>query len=69
MKKNQIQNVIIHASDNMDLRVLASKINEFHVDIIERRLNNSNLTLDDKIAVIDHISKNLKSRERDGLIK
>ena len=69
MRKNQVQNIIVHIPDNIDLRALSNKVNEFHVDLIERRLNSCNLTTSDKITVIDHILENLKSRERDGIIK
>lgn len=69
MRKNQVQRIIVHIPDHADLRALANKVNEFHVDVIERRLNGSALTADDKIAVIDNILENLKSRERDGIIK
>lgn len=69
MKKNCIQNIIIHVSDNMDSHSLSDKINEFHVEVIERRLCNSNLSVKEKIAVIDRIMENLKSREHEGIIK
>lgn len=69
MKKNCIQNIIIHVSDNMDSHSLSDKINEFHVEVIERRLSNSNLSVKEKIAVIDRILENLKSREHEGIIK
>ncbi len=69
MKKNCIQNIVIHVSDNMDSRSLSNKINEFHVEVIERRLNDSNLSAKEKIAVIDRILENLKSREHEGIIK
>ena len=69
MKKNCIQNIVIHTSDNMDSHSLSNKINEFHVEVIERRLNNSNLSAKEKIAVIDRILENLKSRENEGIIK
>ena len=64
MKRNCVQNVIVHIPDNMDLHALSDKINEFHLEVVERRLNSSN-----KIAVIDKILDNLKSREFDGIIK
>jgi len=53
----------------MDFHALSDKINEFHVAVIERKLNNSNLTTDEKIAVIDIILESLKSRAQDGIIK
>ena len=55
MKRNCVQNVMVHIPDNMDLHALSDKINEFHLQVVERRLNSSNLTTDDKIAVIDKI--------------
>ena len=63
MKRNCVQNVIVHIPDNMDLHALSDKINEFHLAVVERRLNSSNLT------TIDKILDNLKSREFDGIIK
>lgn len=53
----------------MDFHALSDKINEFHLEVVERRLNSSNLTTDEKIAVIDKVLDNLKSREFDGIIK
>lgn len=69
MKKNKIQNVIIHIADNADIHALSDKVNAFHVDVIERRLNQSDLTTEQKIAVIDKIIENLKLREVNGFIK
>lgn len=69
MKKNYVQNVIIHVSDNMDFHALSDKINEFHFEVIERRLNCSNLTTEEKITIIDKILESLKSCELDGIIK
>ena len=69
MKKNCVQNVIIHVSDNVDFHALSDKITEFHFEVIERRLNSSNLTTEEKITVIDKILESLKSRELNGIIK
>lgn len=69
MKKNCIQNVKIHVPDGMDLHALSDKINEFHIEIIERKLHSFNLTNQEKVAVIDKILENLKLREQDGTIK
>ena len=41
----------------------------FHLEVVERRLNSSNLTTEEKITVIDKILDNLKSHELDGIIK
>ncbi len=69
MKKNHVQSIIIHTPDNMDFHALSDKVNEFHAEVIERRLNRSNQTIEQKLAVIDKIIKNLKSRESGGVIK
>ncbi|WFR55409.1 hypothetical protein QA584_17565 [Anaerocolumna sp. AGMB13025] len=69
MKKNCVQNVIIHFSDNMDFQVLSDKINEFHCEVIKRRLTSSDLTTEEKITVIDKILEKLKLCELDGSIK
>ena len=69
MRKNLVQNVIIHISDNVDIHALADKISEFHADMIERKLNQSDLTTEQKIAALDKIIDDLKSREVNGIIK
>jgi len=69
MKKNYIQNVIIHVPDSMDFHAFSDKINEFHIEVIERKLQSSNLTTREKAAVIDKILENLKLREQDGMIQ
>lgn len=53
----------------MDLHALSDKINDFHIEIIERKLHSSNLTNQEKVAVIDKILEDLKLREQDGTIK
>lgn len=69
MKKNYVQNVMIHVPDDMNFHALSDKINEFHSEVIERRLSSTNLTADEKITVIDKILDNLKSCERNGIIR
>ena len=69
MRKNIVRNVIVHIADNTDIHTLADRVSEFHADIIERKLNQSDLTTEQKIAVIDKILDNLKSREDNGIIK
>lgn len=67
MRKNKIQKIVLHIVPH-DLPSLYDKINAFHVEIIERRLNQSTLIIDQKITVIDLINENLKSREINGII-
>lgn len=69
MSKNKAQNIIIHNTKNTDRHALLSRVNEFHVELIERRLRKSNLTIQQKIAIIDTIIETLKSREINGTIK
>ena len=69
MIKNNIQNIIIHTSKDTNSHVLADKINEFHVEVIKRRLNRSDLTTKQKIIVIDKIIEDLKLREVSGIIE
>ena len=69
MKKNCVKNVIVHMPENMDFHTLSDKINEVHVEVVERRLNSSNLTTEEKLVVLDKILNNLKSRELNGVIK
>mgnify|MGYP003378307207 CR=1 FL=1 len=69
MRKNRIRNIIVHDSDIDGIHALADRVSEFHLEIIERKLKQSGLTTNQKIAVIDKILENLKAREADGFIK
>ena len=63
MRKNKVRNVIVHIADNTDIHALADHVSEFHAGMIERKLSQSNLTTQQKIAVINKIIDALKSRE------
>lgn len=69
MKNKSIPSIEIHNSDTMDIEALSDKINEFYIDFIERRLRDSDLSTDEKIAVIDIIKKQLKLRDLNGITK
>lgn len=70
MKKNFVQNIIIHTADNIDSQSLAYKVSQFHVDLIERRLKQSGLAREQRITVINTIVSSLQSREvNNGIIK
>ncbi len=69
MKKNCVQNIVIHIPENINFYSFYNKINEFHFDVIKSSLDNSDLTVDEKIIVIDKILKSLKAREFNGIIK
>ena len=63
MKKNQVQNIIIHIPNDFDYHALSDKMSRFHVDVIERKLNQSNLSTKQKIDVINKIITNFRSAE------
>lgn len=69
MKKNRVRNIIIHVDDNADLLPLSNKVNEFYADVIERKLNESYLSAESKIYVIDKVIGFLKTKEVNGIIK
>lgn len=69
MRRNRVQNVVVHVADDSGIHALTDKVNGFHVDVIERKLSQSDLTTEQKIAVIDKILESLKSREVNGFIK
>lgn len=69
MRKNIVNSVIIHGMEGIDISAIADRICGFHVEIIERRLNQTNISMENKIELIDSIKKILKAREKDGLIK
>lgn len=62
MGKNRVQQVIIHAQD-ADLRLISEQVSKFHVEMIERRLNQSQLTTAQKMDIIDKIIQILRERK------
>jgi len=69
MERSNIRRVVIHEPQGMNALALFDKVSSFHVDLIERRLNQDTLTPEQKIAVIDKIQKDLLGREKDGIIR
>lgn len=69
MRKNQIQHVIIHPADPLNDHSRADQMSQFHLDVIERRLGQSDLSTEQKIEIIDKIIVDLKLREVNGIIK
>ena len=63
MRKKGACNVIVHIADTLDGNTLSDKASEFYAQIIKCRLNESNLTTEEKISVIDKIIENLKLHE------
>ncbi len=69
MRKNQVQRVIVRAAPKPESLALAEKISRLHAEIIERELEQSPLSVQEKITVLDQIIADLKARESDGLIR
>lgn len=63
MRNNRIRNVVVHIADNADIHALGDKVSIFHADMIERKLRQSSLSTEQKIAVINKIIDALKSGE------
>lgn len=62
MKKPQIRRIIPHFVK--EPYSLSERIADFHIQVIERRLNQlDDLTKEDKLIIIDHIMVNIKSEE------
>lgn len=69
MKKQLNCKVTIDSSVNCFSYSFTDIINKFHVGLIEKELNNSDFSIEDKLMIIDRIIEELKSREIDGIIK
>lgn len=69
MKKKQIRDIIIHETDGLDFYALSDMVNRFHVQLIERRLQQLPWEAARKVAVIDKIMEELKAREVNGIIE
>lgn len=69
MKNNTVCSVIIHSTDDKGMYALANRVSSFHIELIERRLNQSNLTQVQKITVIDKIIESLESQLGNSIIE
>lgn len=63
MKKQQIRNIIPHIVQYEHSQPLSDRIADLHAQVIERRLQQMNLTTPQKLTVIDQIIANLKAVE------
>lgn len=63
MKRNQIQHICIHLVPPPDGRSVAERINRFHVQLIERRLNQSELEKYQKMEIVERIIQKIKLNE------
>ena len=69
MVNKQVREIIIHLVEPPESDTsIPDKINELYVEMIRRRLDQNNLTAEQKIVIIDQIIENLKSRETANII-
>lgn len=69
MKKNYVHNIVVHMPDNINFHTIADRISQFHFEIIERSINQANLTTEQKVVVIDRILEAIKFQEASNSIK
>lgn len=65
MRKNAVRQIVLHTAVGQHPEALADRMSRFHAEIIERCLRHANLTAAQKIAVLDGILSNLRTRERE----
>lgn len=53
------KNVTVNIVENENGDSVSEKVNDFHVEVIGRRLNQSSLTLNQKVEILDEIIQNL----------
>ena len=62
MGKNCIQHIVV-LDEGIESRLLTDEVSVFHAEVIERRLRQSDLTTEQKTAVIDRMIEKLRSYE------
>lgn len=67
MRKSRIQRIVVHAPEST--QALSAKINAFYIEVLSRRLNESDLRFEEKAAVIDHIMEAVLSGEDERSVK
>ena len=68
MSKHVVQGIVLHTPPNSPSHSLANRVSEFHAEVIERRLKQTNLTTEQQVAVLDRILTNLRAHEVEGVI-
>lgn len=63
MRKNYIQEIVVHDADSGEARAAAGRVSAFHAGLIARRLRQSTLAAEEKAAVLDRVVAILRSRE------
>lgn len=60
MRKKKPCNVIVHVADSQNCDKLADEVSDFYVQVVKRKLSESDLATEDKITVIDRVIESLK---------
>lgn len=68
MKKLQIRRIIPHIVQWEHSSPLSDRVADLHAQVIESRLEQLELTTEQKIMVIDRIMKNIKFREGNNAV-
>lgn len=63
MRKNRVQDIVIHGADSGEARAAAGGMSAFHAELIARRLRQASLTAEERIAVLDRVVAILRSRD------
>ena len=64
MKKNRVQAINIYTDNAKDSASVRSRIDTFYITLIERRLHHSNLTIQQKLTVLDQLLFRMKPQNR-----
>ena len=69
MLNKKVRSIVIHMVKPSNSNVsIPDKMNELHIEIIKRKLEQTHLTTEQKVTVINKIIENLKSKERSSFI-
>lgn len=63
MGRNHVREVVVHAAQGEEARVLAGRLGSFHAELIMRRLRQSGLPAEQQLAVLDRVMAILRDRE------
>lgn len=63
MKKNFVQQVVLHTAQGYDAAVFSKQLSNFYFELVQRSFEVSHLTLSEKIAVIDQLLDQAENRE------
>ena len=65
MRKNYVQNIVIHEGDKIDKNLREKKIGEFYFSVLERNLHQLPFTTEQKVAVIEKMMEQLERKKCD----